>query len=186
MYNGQRCAAHCLRQQGREIVDPDCNDPKMFNVSSNIIDRLMEMRQNDQQQAQLVMSDEAARPARLQVGYNDVKRKSKRRMFSRRNRQSRLKESTLERRRNEGTGDIADDENRNVHERFQVEVKAERLKGGKQRLNRHHSRNVQSTPLKSLLSSERRHPRIRQQSNRNLTKQRRKHCPKSRIRRRQS
>ncbi|GAB6027543.1 hypothetical protein CHUAL_001788 [Chamberlinius hualienensis] len=49
LYNGRRCATHCLRLQGKEIVDPDCNNPKMFNYSPKIIDLLLEAQQNRQQ-----------------------------------------------------------------------------------------------------------------------------------------
>ncbi|GAB6026652.1 hypothetical protein CHUAL_013058 [Chamberlinius hualienensis] len=57
LYNGRRCAKRCLRQQGREIVDPDCNNPKMFNYSPRIIDLLLESQRNQQPQQQ--QQDEA-------------------------------------------------------------------------------------------------------------------------------
>lgn len=46
LYNGRRCAKRCVRQQGREVVDPDCNDPKMFNYNQEIIKMLLRIQRN--------------------------------------------------------------------------------------------------------------------------------------------
>ncbi|XP_076321891.1 uncharacterized protein LOC143231138 [Tachypleus tridentatus] len=41
LYNGHRCALRCIRNKGRKLVDPDCNNIGLFNHNAHVFQKYL-------------------------------------------------------------------------------------------------------------------------------------------------